>query len=117
MDTIKKLRIKLFADGADILDIKKIYQMGIVKGFTTNPTLMKKANVVDYETFALGVLREVRDLPISFEVLSDDFDIMRIEAKKIFSLGKNVNVKIPVTNTKGNPLRFLSRSFPSQAFL
>jgi transaldolase len=98
---MKNFNIKLFADGADINDMKKVYKEGIVKGFTTNPTLMRKANVVNYEAFAKDVLKEIRDLPISFEVFSDEFDIMELEARKIASWGKNVNVKIPITNTKG----------------
>jgi transaldolase len=101
MNSVNKLKIKLFADGADINDMKKAYKEGIVKGFTTNPTLMRKANVMDYESFAKEVLREIADLPISFEVFSDEFDIMERQARKIASWGQNVNVKIPITNTKG----------------
>jgi transaldolase len=101
MESISNLKIKLFADGADVNDMKRIYREGVVRGFTTNPTLMRKANVADYETFAKNVLKEIRDLPISFEVFSDDFDTMEMEAKKIASWGNNVNVKIPITNTKG----------------
>lgn len=101
MKTAKSLKIKLFADGADISEMKKNYKEGIVKGFTTNPTLMRKANVVNYEVFAQEVLKEIRDLPISFEVFSDTFDGMEREARKIASWGKNVNVKIPITNTQG----------------
>jgi len=100
MGSINKLKIKLFADGADINDMKRIYREGIVKGFTTNPTLMRKAGVSNYEAFAKEVLREICDLPISFEVFSDDFDTMEIEARKIASWGNNVNVKIPITNTR-----------------
>lgn len=95
------LKIKIFADGADILAMKRAYQEGTVKGFTTNPVLLRKANVVDYEKFAKEALREIPDLPISFEVLSDDFKSMEREARKIGRWGKNVNVKIPITNTKG----------------
>lgn len=101
MMSIKDLKIKIFADGADICDIKQAYQEGIVKGFTTNPSLMKKANISNYEIFAKNILEIVTDLPISFEVFSDDFSEMEREAKKISSWGKNVNVKIPITNTKG----------------
>jgi transaldolase len=103
MLTVKDLRIKLFADGADLSEMKQIYKEGLVKGFTTNPTLMRKAGVADYEVFARSVLKEIPNLPISFEVFSDDFAAMEIEAKKIASWGKNVNVKIPITNTKGEP--------------
>jgi transaldolase len=98
---IKDLKIKIFADGANIPDIKKAYEQGIVKGFTTNPTLMKKAGVWNYESFAKEVLEEIPDMPISFEVFSDDFEDMERQARKISSWGKNVYVKIPITNTKG----------------
>jgi len=101
MESINNLKIKLFADGADINEMKKLYKEGIVKGFTTNPTLMRKANVANYESFVKDVLKEIRNLPISFEVLSDDFDTMEREAKKIASWGINANVKIPITNTRG----------------
>jgi transaldolase len=101
MISINDLKIKLFADGADINDIRKIYSEGIVKGFTTNPTLMRKANVADYETFARSVLKEIGDLPVSFEVLSDDFDLMEKQARRISAWGRNVNVKIPISNTRG----------------
>jgi transaldolase len=101
MTSLEDLHVKLFADGADINDMKKAYKEGIVKGFTTNPTLMRKANVMDYEAFAKEVLREITDLPISFEVFSDEFDVMERQARKIASWGQNVNVKIPITNTKG----------------
>lgn len=101
MESISNLKIKLFADGADINEMRKIYREGIVKGFTTNPTLMRKANVANYEAFAKDVLSEIRDLPISFEVFSDEFDTMEIEAKRIASWGNNVYVKIPITNTRG----------------
>ena len=95
------LKIKLFADGADINEMKKAYKEGTVKGFTTNPSLMRKANVTDYETFAKDVLKEIPDLPISFEVFSDEFVTMEKEAIKIAGWGKNVNVKIPIINTRG----------------
>jgi len=98
---LEGLKIKIFADGADISAMKRAYQEGIVKGFTTNPVLMRKANIIDYEKFAREALREIPDLPISFEVLSDDFSSMEREARKISGWGRNVNVKIPITNTKG----------------
>ena len=101
MTEIKIPAIKIFADGADVGEMKRIYKEGKVKGFTTNPTLMRKAGVADYEAFAKEVLREIRDLPISFEVFSNEFDAMEREALKIASWGKNVNVKIPITNTHG----------------
>ena len=101
MKTIKDLKIKIFADGADIKEMKKAYREGFVKGFTTNPTLMKKAGVTDYEAFARAALSEIPVLPISFEVFSDDFEEMEYEARYIASWGDNVYVKIPITNTRG----------------
>ena len=101
MPSLKDLKIKIFADGADIAQMKAAYRTGMVKGFTTNPSLMRKSGVTDYESFAKDVLREIPDLPISFEVLSDDFSLMEIQAKKIAAWGENVNVKIPISNTKG----------------
>ena len=76
MSELNKLNIKIFADGADIVSMKKAYQEGIVSGFTTNPTLMKKVGITDYEAFAKEVLSEIQDLSISFEVFSDDFENM-----------------------------------------
>jgi len=101
MSTVNKFKIKLFADGADLSAMKEAYREGVVKGFTTNPTLMKKAGITDYEAFAKDVLSEITDLPISFEVFSDKFEAMEQEARKIASWGPNVNIKIPITNTKG----------------
>src|SRR5262245_3126216 len=98
-----KLTISVFADGANLSDILKRYREGFVKGFTTNPTLMAKAGIKDFEGFARQVLAEVKDMPISFEVFSDDFAEMERQAKKINTWGPNVNVKIPITNTKGEP--------------
>ena len=94
-------RIKLFADGAVLAEMKAAYQGGLVKGFTTNPSLMKKAGVTDYNEFAKEVLAEITDMPISFEVFSDDFASMEREARIINSWGENVFIKIPITNTKG----------------
>ena len=94
-------RIKIFADGADIKGMKEMYKAGYVSGFTTNPSLMKKAGVLDYEAFARDVVREITNLPLSFEVFSDDLSAMEKEARKIGSWGNNVYIKIPVTNTKG----------------
>lgn len=95
------LKIKLFADGADAEAIRKLATEPAVKGFTTNPTLMRKAGVTDYETFAREMLEIVTDRPISFEVFADEFDEMERQARKIATWASNVNVKIPVTNTKG----------------
>ena len=93
--------IKLYADGANLDDMLTAYRGGLVQGFTTNPTLMKKAGLTDYEAFAREVLEMIPDRPISFEVFADDFDIMYRQAHKINSWGENVFVKIPITNTKG----------------
>jgi transaldolase len=102
MATPKDLRIKIFADGAEVDAMKATYRQGIVKGFTTNPTLMRKAGVVDYEVFARNILEEITDLPISFEVFSDDFAEMERQARIIARWGSNVNIKIPITNTSGS---------------
>ena len=98
--TISNLNIKLFADGADLAGIKEMYQHPFIKGFTTNPTLMRKAGIQDYKAFAHQVLQAVPDRPISFEVFADEFDEMERQALEIASWGKNVSVKIPVTNTR-----------------
>ena len=100
---ISGLKIKLFADGANISEMKAAYDAKIVKGFTTNPTLMRKAGIDDYEKFAREVIEIIPDYPISFEVFSDDFSEMERQALEISSWGKNVFVKIPITNTKQMP--------------
>lgn len=94
------LKIKIFSDGADIDSIAEAHQAGVVKGFTTNPSLMAKAGITNYLAFAKEVLKIVKDLPVSFEVFSDAFDEMHYQAEKIADLGANVFVKIPVTNTQ-----------------
>lgn len=99
--TYKDLKITIYADGADINGMIEEYNKGIVKGFTTNPTLMKKAGVKDYLTFAKEAVKAIPDLPISFEVFADDFDKMEEEAKVLSALADNVFVKIPITNSKG----------------
>jgi transaldolase len=96
-----ELSIKLFADGAEKAGILEMYQSPFIKGFTTNPTLMRKAGVTDYKAFALDILSFIKDLPISFEVFSDDLEEMRRQAGLIASWGENVYVKVPVTNTAG----------------
>jgi len=95
-----KLRVKLFADGADKQSMLEMRRRWKVKGFTTNPTLMRKAGVTDYEAFAHEILAEIRDLPVSFEVFSDEFAEMKRQARKIAAWGENVYVKIPITNTR-----------------
>jgi len=99
--TLTDLGIKIFADGADLASIRSLSANAFIKGFTTNPTLMRQAGVADYEAFARSVLEEVTDRPISFEVFSDEFDDMERQATRISSWAENVNVKIPVTNTTG----------------
>ena len=103
MTSVKELKIKIFADGANVSEMKKVYSEGIVKGFTTNPTLMKKDGVKDYIAFAKDALSEIKDMPVSFEVFTDDFESMERQAREIGSWGDNVYIKIPVTNTKGEP--------------
>ncbi len=95
------LRIDLYADGADVRDMVAARASGIVKGFTTNPTLMRKSGVNDYEAFAKDALKAVSGLPISFEVFADDFAEMERQALLISKWGQSVFVKIPITNTKG----------------
>jgi transaldolase len=101
MTAIPKLRIKLFADGADKKGMLEMYERPWIQGFTTNPTLMRKAGVTDYRAFAREVLGAITDRPISFEVFSDEFAEMDRQAREIASWGNNVYVKIPVTNTRG----------------
>ena len=97
---VNDLRIKLFADGANLESILNLAQLSYIKGFTTNPTLMRKAGVSDYEGFARQVLEKITDRPISFEVFSDEFDDMERQAHRINSWAPNVYVKIPITNTR-----------------
>ncbi len=103
MNSILSLKVKIYADGADKKGILDMYQHPYIKGFTTNPTLMRKAGITDYKAFALDVLKSVPDRSISFEVFSDDFEEMYEQALEIASWGENVYVKIPVSNTKGEP--------------
>src|SRR6266705_1397128 len=95
------LPVKIFADGADLKGITELYHKPYIQGLTTNPTLMRKVGLTDYETFARAVLKEVKSKPISFEVFSDDFPEMRRQALKIRDWQDNVYVKIPITNTSG----------------
>ncbi|HET9215874.1 MAG TPA: transaldolase [Terriglobia bacterium] len=102
MKRVSDLKIKIFADGADKAQILRAKANPIIRGFTTNPTLMRSAGVVDYEAFARDILGIVRDLPISFEVFADDFPEMERQARKIASWAENVYVKIPITTTRGD---------------
>jgi transaldolase len=103
------LRVKIFADGADLAEMLELSRNPLIRGFTTNPTLMRKAGVVDYKKFAHEVLQVISDRPISFEVFSDDFPEMERQALEIAGWGKNVYVKIPVTNTRGESSTVLVR--------
>src|SRR5437867_11766917 len=94
------LKVKLFADGAELKVIAELNRNPLIKGFTTNPTLMHKAGITDYKAFSLDVLGIVPDKPVSFEVFSDDFDEMEAQAHEIAAWGANVYVKIPVSNTQ-----------------
>ena len=100
MTAINDLKVKLFADGADRDGMLEMYQKPYIQGFTTNPTLMKKVGISDYEAFARDILQAIPDRPISFEVFADDFDEMERQALKIRTWGENVYVKIPVSNTR-----------------
>jgi len=103
MNAIDNLKIKIFADGADKTGMLEMYSRPYIKGFTTNPTLMRKAGVSDYRSFAKDILRAISDRPISFEVLSDEFAEMERQATEMAGWGKQVYVKIPITNTRREP--------------
>ena len=100
MKKIEDLNVKIFSDGADKKDMLDMNSKTFIKGLTTNPTLMKKAGIEDYEAFAKDILSTIKKKPISFEVFSDDFDDMEKQAMEIASWADNVYVKIPITNTK-----------------
>src|SRR5436189_4058928 len=114
MSRVADLKVKIFADGADYEGIVKMSKNPVIKGFITNPTLMRKAGVSDYETFARKVLAAIPDRPVSFEVFADDFASMAEQARTIAGWGPNVNVKIPVTNTKGQSSAELLRALSSE---
>ena len=103
MKTISDLKIKIFADGADKAGMLEMYTKPYIKGFTTNPTLMRKAGVSDYRVFAKEIIKAIPDRPISFEVLSDDFAEMERQATEMAGWGKQLYVKIPITNTRREP--------------
>ena len=110
------LRIKLFMDGAEIGPMREAYRSRSVSGFTTNPTLMRKAGITDYERFARAVIEAIPDLPVSFEVFSDDFPAMEREARKIASWGGDTYIKIPITNTKRDSAVPLIRRLSAEGF-
>jgi transaldolase len=101
MTQLADLKVKIFADGADRTGMLDLYKNPMIKGFTTNPTLMRTAGITDYEAFARDILEAIPDRPISLEVFSDEFAEMEAQARRIATWGDNVYVKIPVTNTKG----------------
>jgi transaldolase len=110
MKSVSELQVQIFGDGADRTTMLELYRRPYIKGFTTNPTLMRKAGVTDYQGFALGILRHITDRPISFEVFADDEKEMEQQARHIAKWGKNVIVKIPIMNTRGEPmLRLVQR--------
>lgn len=100
MKAVEQLKVQIFADGADKAGMLDMYARPYVKGFTTNPTLMRKAGVQDYERAAQDILAAIPDKPISFEVFADDFADMERQARRIATWGKHVSVKIPITNTR-----------------
>jgi transaldolase len=109
MKSVSDLRVQIFADGADKASMLELYRQPYIKGFTTNPTLMRATGVKDYQAFALDLLETIQDRPISFEVFADEEPEMEEQARHIADWGKNVFVKIPVMNTKGVPTYDLVR--------
>ena len=101
MPSVSQLKVKIFADGADRAGMLDMYENPHVKGFTTNPSLMRKAGVTDYEKAAKDIVKAIPDRSISFEVFADDFAEMERQARRITTWGKHVSVKVPITNTKG----------------
>jgi transaldolase len=100
MTSVAELNVKIFADGAELDGMLALYRQSFIRGFTTNPTLMKRAGIRDYEGFAREVTAAIPDRPISFEVFSDDVAEMETQARRIATWGDNVYVKIPITNTR-----------------
>lgn len=114
MKSLNDLKIQLYADGADKAGILDLYSKPYIKGLTTNPSLMKKAGIKDYEAFAKDILQTVTAKPISLEVFTDDFVDMKRQALKISSFGKNVYTKIPITNSRGESSLPLIRELAAQ---
>jgi transaldolase len=114
MRSLNDLKVQIYADGADKAGILDLYAKPYIKGLTTNPSLMKKAGIKDYETFARDILQTVTAKPISLEVFSDDFAEMKRQGLKIAALGKNVYVKIPITNSCGESSIPLIRELAAQ---
>jgi transaldolase len=109
MKSVSELRVQIFADGADKASMLELYRQPHIKGFTTNPTLMRAAGITDYPGFARDLLATIQDRPISFEVFADDEPEMEEQARHIAAWGKNVFVKIPVMSTNGAPTYELIR--------
>jgi transaldolase len=114
MNPFNHLKIDIYADGADKKGILELYAKPYIKGLTTNPTLMKKAGITDYEAFARDILETVTDKPLSLEVFSDEFSEMKRQAEKINSWGENVYTKIPITNSHGASSLPLIRTLASE---
>ncbi|HUX11827.1 MAG TPA: transaldolase [Spirochaetia bacterium] len=114
--SVHELRTKIFADGADRDAILALNKKDYIKGFTTNPTLMRKAGITDYEKFARSILEEIPDKPFSFEVFADDFESMSKQADIIARWGDNVYVKIPITNTQGESAKDLIRRLAGRGY-
>jgi transaldolase len=111
---LSDLRVKVFADGADLAGMVEMAANPLIRGFTTNPTLMRRSGVSDYRAFARAVLEAIPDRPISFEVLSDDFEVMHRQAVELAAWGANVFVKIPITDAKGRSSADLLRRLSSE---
>src|SRR5271168_605391 len=107
MNTLDQLRVKLFADGANMSEMLEMHALPYIKGLTTNPTLMRKAGIANYRGFAKDVLSQINNKPVSFEVLADDFTEMEHQAMEIAGWADNVFVKIPITTTKRETCRTL----------
>ena len=114
MTTIQSLKVKIFADGANAPEMLEMYSKPFIKGLTTNPTLMRKAGISNYRAFAREILVHIRDKPLSFEVVCDEFAEMERQAHEIAGWADNVYVKIPVTNTRGEPSYALIRRLASR---
>lgn len=114
MTTLDSLKVKIFADGADTAEMLEMYSQRFIRGLTTNPTLMRRAGISSYRAFAREILARIRDKPVSFEVVGDEFADMERQALEISSWADNVYVKIPVTNTRGEPSYALVRRLASR---
>ena len=114
MSVVDSLKIKIYADGADRAGMLEMYEKSYIQGFTTNPTLMRKAGIEDYESFARDILEVISDRPISFEVFADEFEEMERQALEIAKWGDNVYVKIPITNTRQQSASGLIQRLSSQ---